>query len=249
MEDKTFDSFIFTHIPKCGGTSFRQIINESALKFGIPKEEIYIPGFNNLNTDRNLEQLNEQELKDLGSNYYKVFANHCKFNVHSEYNLKIKSPYYFTILRNPISRFVSHYNFFYYKLGYQNCKGKSLNDLKEETLDFLINKLANTQIIYVSNIKHIKILGYENLLKVAKYNIQYEYNSFAILEEIENLNHISEMYFPEWLKLRNIKFPNINSNKSTYDLKDCVIDKIVEANKYDIDFYNFSKNILTERVQ
>lgn len=239
----SYDCFIFSHIPKCGGTSFRKYLNESALASGIDMYEIFIPGFNTLHFSKNLPQLTEEEKKEFSKTKWKVIGNHAFFNMHkSFYAEHIKNPFYFTILREPISRFISHYNFFNYKLGGNGCKGVTLNDLPEDKLIFLAKKLGNLMTVYLSNIELKKAFGFDNVLKVAKYNLLYEFGAFGILEEINSTLHLLQNKCPTWLQLDG-EFPTKNTNKSHYDynVREDVLEILFTYNQQDIELYNFAK--------
>lgn len=243
-EVKEFGSFVFTHIPKCGGTSFRKYLNDAAIETDIKLSEIYIPGFNNLPNDKNIPQLDEDEIKTLQSQKLKILANHCKFGEDNAMGIKPLSPFNFTILRDPVKRFISHYHFFYYTLGYNKCKGVSLDKLDDEKLEFLLEKLSNVQVGYISNIKLIKIVGLENMLKISKYNIQYEFDAFGIVENMDSTINYLKKKCPQWLKLSGT-FPTLNtSNSKKVKLSDRIIEKIKVSNKYDLELYNFSKKLL-----
>ena len=241
MSKENYDSFIFTHIPKCGGTSFRKYINDCALDSGIDSEKIYIPGFNGIENNKNIPELNDDELYDLQNKSLKIIANHAKYEVELDYSLNVNDPFYFTILRNPIERFISHYNFFYYKLGYSGCKGKTLEDLGAEKLDHIINHLSNVQVTYLSNIKHKKIVGWKNMLKLAKYNLMMEYDCYGLIEDMKRTLKILKKRKPEWLTLDQ-EFPILNtSNSHKFKVSDEVIEKIRDANIWDILLYDFAK--------
>lgn len=249
MAKKDFDSFIFTHIPKCGGTSFRSLINTTALANGIHKGQIHIPGFNTLDFKMNFDQLNEDQLLHMQSQELKVIACHCKFDMHKTYNLTTKKPFYFTILRDPIDRFISHYNFFYFKLGYNDCKGVSLNELTKKKLDFLLTHLGNIQTRYLSSINHIKLIGFANVLKVAKYNLQYEYHDFGLLNDTAGMIQSLKSTLPEWLTLGEIEMPISNAFKHQDKLSPKLIRKIKAANKYDVELYKFAKMLHSLKTQ
>lgn len=249
-KEKQYRSFIFTHIPKCGGTSFREYINTAALASNIKKEAIYIPGFNGLAHDKNIGQLNEKELIELQKKKLRVIANHAEFGVEKTYKLKIKQPFIYTILREPVSRFISHYNFFYFKNGYKNCKGVSLNDLPDDQLHHLVNMLSNIQVKYLSNVKHIKIVGLENMTKIAKYNLMFCYDDFGILENMsEALNSLREKT-SGWLELSHT-FPEQNKNKTKpkTEVSQRVVKLIEKYNRFDIELYNFAKELKQSTVQ
>lgn len=242
-KEKKYDNFIFTHIPKCGGTSFRKYINDSAIEANIDTEKIYIPGFNGLANNKNLNQLNKSEIQKLKSKNIKIFANHTKYGELKNYGFKLENSFNFTILRNPIERFVSHYHFFYFLNGYDDCKGVKLNDLNNNKLIKLLDLLSNIQVSYISNIKHKKIVGLENMLKIAKYNIEYEFDLFGTIENLKpTLNNLREIQ-PMNLNFKN-DFPLLNRSQSKIDgISKKIIALIKEANEVDMKFYEFAINM------
>lgn len=241
-----FNTFIFNHIPKCGGTSFRALLNESSLAMDILPSEIYIPGFNGLAEDKNIDQISIREQAILRRKKISIFASHSRFDVHNKYKLRFKQPFYFTILRNPLDRFFSHYNFFYKKLGYMDCKGVDLNNLPEDKLKFLLEDLSNIHIKYLSNYRSrdIYIVKWENMFRVAKYNLQYEYHAYGILEEMDKMiPHINGV-LPKWLKLKEV-LPNLNTQKKKHakeEINPKIVERILEYNELDIKLYDFAKN-------
>lgn len=239
-EKKNYDSFIFTHIPKCGGTSFRKLINDSAAESGISSDKVYIPGFNGLANDKNINQLTDEEILSFKNSQFRVIAAHSKFNLHKELELKLASPYYYTILRHPIKRFISHYHFFYFTLGYNKLKGVNLNELDKDKLIFLIKKLSNIQTDYLANFKFKKVLGDENLLKLAKFNLKYEYDSYGILENMNDSIEEFKISAPEWLEINSdISLLN-SSNSKKHHITEDTIDLIKKYNELDLELYRFA---------
>ena len=244
MGKKKFDSFVFTHIPKCGGTSFREYVWQCAEASGLTSDDVYIPGINGIRNNKNIPELSKEELSVFRSMNPRVIACHCKFDVATDYELNLDNIFYYTILRDPIKRFISHYNFFYFHLGYNNCKGVRLNDLPEETLDFLVKSLANIQVSFLSNVKHPKVVGFETMCKVAKYNLQHEYASYGILEQMK----ASKKLLKETCDLidfdLDLEFPRKNEftevSKEKLEPSDEVKEKIEMANKFDMDLYKFA---------
>ena len=243
MNLRDHNIFIFTHIPKCGGTSFRNLINDSALKAGLDMEDLYIPGFNGLDNNKNIDQLSDKEKAVFKGSSYKVVAAHSKYNLHRNYELENQSPFYYTILRDPVKRFVSHYHFFYYKLGYDDLRGVEIGDLKEDKLLFLLKRLSNIQTGYLANFKFKKVLGEDNLLKLAKYNLQYEYEDFGLVEEMEeSISRLKEI-MPTWLPISG-SLPTLNtSNSSKHSLSDKISEMIADFNSSDMDLYSFAQNL------
>lgn len=240
MSSENYDSFIYTHIPKCGGTSFRKFINDCSLASDIAKEHIYIPGFNGIDNNKNIPELNKEELKQLQQKKLTVVANHAKFNVHKEYHLNVGKPFYFTILRDPVKRFISHYNFFYFQLGYDDCKGQSLDDLEPEKRERIINHLSNVQLQFLADIRHPKIVGEDNMLRLAKSNLLLEYDCYGYIEDMERCLEKLKATAPDWLKIKS-NFPTLNtSNSSKVKVSDEVLDQIEKANWLDRELYEFA---------
>ena len=148
---KEYGSFIFTHIPKCGGTSFREYIYHTALDNGIEKSKIHVPGYGGLSNQKNISQLDKEELNHFRRSQKMVLAAHCKFGVHEEFKLNMADPFYYILLREPVGRFISHYNFFHRRLGYRNMKGIHLNDLDKDALQEMLERMANIQLTHLIN--------------------------------------------------------------------------------------------------
>lgn len=249
---KSFDSFIFTHIPKCGGTSFRHFINESALASGTNINELYIPGCNNLPYNKNIGQLNQNEIIKLRKTKIKILANHSKYQEHKQLDLNINNPFYFTILRDPIKRFISHYNFFYYTNGIDNLKNIPLNELDSNALEKLVGKLKNLQIKYLTNVKYVRAVGDENMFKIAWYNLMRIYSGFGVLEDMPMTIELLMDYSPSWISFkRNMPFLNQSNNNSQFQegIKPSIIDLISKENYWDIKLYEMAKEQFYKRIE
>jgi hypothetical protein len=148
---KEHKSFIFVHIPKCAGSSFRELVYRNGLASGIPEDEMHIPGAGSLPFDKNVAQLQRAELKALRKKKLTILADHSKYDVHREAKLRMDQPFYYILFRDPVERFISHYNFFYRQLGRDGYLGKDLNDLDDKSLAFFLGKLANVQLVFLLN--------------------------------------------------------------------------------------------------
>lgn len=237
-----FDTFIFTHIPKCGGTSFREYIYNSGKTSNIKPEEMYVPGFHPESNEKNIPQLNEEELDKLRQSQIKVFACHSKYDIEREFNLtKVKNPFYFTILREPVQRFISHYYFFYFKLNNSNCKNIHLKDLQENKRHEIINHLSNLQVKWIGNNPNADLNLAINILET-------KYQSVGILEHISQSLDVLRKFSPDWITFNN-SFPISNTNKSyeKYQIPDSIIDEIKNANALDMKLYKTGLNSLTTK--
>jgi len=241
--DYKYDAFIFTHIPKCGGSSFRNYIFKSALEAGIEESKMHIPGEGGLGHDKNIKALNDPELELLNSRKITVIADHSKYRIHVDKKLEhIKAPFYFTILREPVERFISHYNFFYKKLNYANCKDLQFQNLDRKKKIQILNSLENLQVSYLSPSKTPKRKCNKNDFKYALNLLGGDRMNFGLLEDMNSTIEILSASMPSWLLLKN-SFPFLNKNKSALsDLPKEDIELIGRYHKFDIDLYDFAKS-------
>ena len=233
-------SFIFTHIPKCGGTSFREFIFEACVNSNIDSSNLYIPGLNNLAFNKNLSQLTNEELRELTGRELKVLANHSKHNEHIKYGINLQNPFCYTILREPVDRFISHYNFFYYQNGLDGLKGIPFNQLGENEKNRLLGLLSNLQTKYLANTNSISLQAKQTTLKVAKFNLLFEFDSYGILENLEESIQNLKAKAPDWLKFNTTTLNIKNKTKKRIEYSEEIINKIKINNILDIELYNFA---------
>lgn len=250
---QSYDSFIFTHIPRCGGTSFRKFIYRSALKSRIDPEKLYIPGYNNLDENKNIIGLPPEEIDVLKKRELKILACHAQSNVHLRYGLKLPNPFYYVLFREPISRCISHYSYFYFKKGYRDLTGMSsdltgmsLNDLETGELEKTIKNQSNLQVRYLANLGRASRSDDDEALSKAIDILQNDYACFGILEHIDESIRILRSNAPAWLRWEPV-FPRTNSSDSTDKASAPVIEMIQHYNRYDIELYNYALTLFIER--
>lgn len=248
MTDSKYESFNFVHIPKCGGTSFRKLLNQTAHDNNIQAEEIYIVGCNGVPNEKNISQLSEDEVDHINQQSLRVIAGHHKYEDVQKKGIHLKGhPFNYTILRDPISRFISHYNFFHFKLNYHNCKDISLNDLEEVKLRKFVKLYANLHIRFIANVLRPKAVGLDNLVKIALYNLFHEFGAFGVLEYPEESQNWLHHSSPDWLKI-NESLPMHNKNKIEATIDPERIDIIKEGNLADCEFYSKAKEYLLNKT-
>jgi hypothetical protein len=248
IEMNNYTSFIFSHIPKCGGTSFREFIYKSALHSKIDRHRIYIPGYNNIRVDKNLNQLSQSELKSFSKRKYQVIAMHVPYAIHVKHNNLGHRPLYFSLFREPFERFLSHYYFFYYKQGADGCKGIHLSDLPDNKRLSMIDNLSNIYASYI--LGNVKSGLYEDvrLLDEVKSKLSEENFHYGLLHDVDKSIDALSNVLPNWLNLDQ-EFPKVNaySFQTTYSqhVSEQLIDEFNSRNVLDIQIYEFIKNSLS----
>ena len=240
-----YSSFIFSHIPKCGGTSFRKLIYESAVASGVESKTIYIPGYNGLKVDRNLIQLSAFQLRSFSKLDLRVTAMHVPYKIHLEYSSLGSNPLYFTLFREPFERFLSHYYFFYYRQGADSCKGIHLSELESKKRTSLIKNLSNIYASYImgdvkSGLYSDLDLYEETCARLSKQNYCYGLLS-DMSSSLDRLAHV----LPDWLELKT-DFPHINAHNfsATYNdhITDAMSQEFQHHNALDIKIYSYIVN-------
>jgi hypothetical protein len=221
--------YIFLHISKTAGTSFRKDVIEKNVKtYSFYQKELS----NSLHTNNYTlnPKLSIKFKKDFNSD---AFCAHMPYGLHQllpgdDYN-------YITILRNPIDRVISHFN---YDIDRGAYKG---NDIFQW---IKIRSNAQHEHRHISTIgsmheKNVKI-KYELALK----NISDEKTIFGFTEKYDEfLSLINKEY--GWVVKNTMK--NVSKHKT--NLTNTDITKIEDLCEYDIKFYNESIKIYNERFK
>lgn len=253
MNNEHSTAFIYTHVPKCGGTSFRNYIFTRANEADIDHSRLHVPGFGGIENDKNLDQMSPEELNSLRKHGLLVLADHSPFNGHKFHDIEIVNPFFYTILRDPYARFMSHYNFFYYHLGYSGCQGKQLSDLDAKTLDAVLDQLSNVQVKFLAGYDDRgdkEKMPIDQLYYVAKYNLKYRMGAVGILERLEeSLNYLCDIG-PVWLrdKKLNMEKKNVTKRVEKDSISDELNQRIFKCIEQDIKLYNVGLTRLDQDI-
>jgi len=230
-------AIIFTHIPKCAGTSFR----ESIININISEEYVY--------TSHNFFSFFKYK-KD-----FQYIIGHWPFGiekyVHPLNPVRRRKKILVTFLRNPIDHLVSFYFFQKQQGKYSNyaedIKGKNIVEFYKTT-----PKALNLQtrfcagVFYEQFFKRTiqKYKGTHFQLKVAKKNLIQNFDFVGQLENIAN----DMSYFCHNYNLKfEYKYAEITRTKKrpkTHDLSPETIKILSELNNLDIELYSFAKEQL-----
>ncbi len=244
INNSDYDGFVFTHIPKCGGSSLRRLIFDSAIASNLTKGQIHIPGEGGLSHDKNVRQLSDEEFDALKVRKIKVLADHSKLDPELYRELGMTNPFIITVFRAPFERFISHYNFFYKKVGHGKLKGKNIQSLPVTQLENIIKRQANVMAAYLLNespgLDNTKLLL--SKLPEIEQTIRTRVNVFGTLDDVETCIRMIGSDKPDWLKW-NTELAQINTNKYQLDFPGIkkVKQLFIKYNTLDIKLYQYIK--------
>ena len=223
--------FIFYHIEKCAGTSLRHELNNYFSNF-IHSKSIFIPELSNIDKTINLTHHNIQSIKKIGDKYIQylyqikvilchISCNDTQFHFHPEFAI--------TCIRNPITRVISHYNFFD-KLTFK----KEFNELTDEEFDLWFQQKGNLMIFRLTNSHHNLILAKQSILKMNHVVLfeNYDYDIHILGNKLAN-------HFGHTFHYNHIQ-KNCNS-KNHIQYSYVFIDKIISKLKDELELYYFYK--------
>jgi len=240
---------IFLHLPKTAGSSIWEILD-----LNYSNTETLAIGGNYESVKDHLSQIGKVSKDEISE--LKIVKGHFKYGIHESFPHDKFS--YFTILRNPYTRVLSHYNFVL------QMKGHQLHEtvIKERMTfrDYIESGVTEE----VNNGMTRLLSGYEELLQkpYPESNIRYGSNDNEMLQKASHnlLNNMAGFGIQESFKdslyfmknsfqLKNVKYvaKNITSkNKDALSLEEKQL--IKKYNALDIELYEIAKQKFNQRV-
>jgi hypothetical protein len=228
---KTSSLLIFVHIERCGGTTLNYSMLNNFPGVLAPKANLQISQkvTQTLSVDYEPEDL--EELLDIYPWISCIGGHHTR--VYQPYHKVINKPvFYFTFLRDPVDRYLSHYNYQRIAMGI------------DWTLDeFLDNPRFN-------NWQTFRIAGEYNLQKAKEYltsemnftGITEKYNeSLVILQQLIGIDKMDFNYAAQ-NTITGDKNPNKLPAVKINDLNDELKDRIIKNNRQDLELYDYALN-------
>jgi len=202
---------ICLHIPKTGGTSFRFILENS---FGV---------FNCHTNQTNRSTFTEADLRFV-KKFFPGLRSITGHNIVDPTELRVKNPFYATILREPVARVISHYQYSVQRGNNQASFEESLR--RSENLENLQTKL---------------IAGGRDIEKAKRFLAQSHF--VGLTEKFDLSLRVLERLSPWKLNLHYKK----KVVASDYQVKESVqrdermLELAREYNKLDIELYEFAR--------
>ena len=217
------DFYCFIHIEKCAGTTFSH-----SLKYNMPAYLSLKPWYFWSNEPNNY--LSSSELKRIIKLYpfLSGIGGHTTRTYANYEDVVDKNIKYFTFLRDPIARYMSHFN----------------HQVNKKGIDWTIESFINED--KFNNCITRRVAGSEDI-DLALYNLKNHYDFIGLFESYdESLLLLNQLVFNKKIK-PNYEFKNdsLNEKKVKFvDLSKEVQEKIIANNSLDIKLYKEVKQQL-----
>ncbi|MBD2092121.1 sulfotransferase family 2 domain-containing protein [Microcoleus sp. FACHB-1515] len=244
---KAEDQLCFIHIPKTAGTTLTAIIDQ---KFHVDQICPELEYLSEIDPQYSQAEITPEQLAK-----YRFLRGH--FSYHPIDQFLSKKPLYLTILRNPIDRTISLYNF----LKRAKEKGEpEYNEftklLRDATDHGLEGFMANPHPIVKMRISNpqTRLLGIEpqgdrsdaEVLAIAKANLE-KFIFVGLTERFQDSVFLL-FYIFGWYPSTSYSSLRVASNKSTkQDLPQSVLDVVIEANQLDLALYDYAEKLFCNR--
>jgi hypothetical protein len=224
---------IFLHVPKAGGTSLNGIINQQYAKHSIFR-------FDGINNYHQLEQLPLSQRENL-----KLIRGHFAFGLHQ--SLPCPSQY-FTLLRDPVARFISHYQYARRSPnvpGHVQAKSLSLHDYTQCHGE----KVGNLQTRLLFGLSSTDASGKPDLLQVVQRNLDQHFAVVGLVERFDETLVLLQQTFG-WRTPVYIK-QNVTSQKQkdATTLDPNTLQAIEQCNALDMELYRYAQSRFEQQIE
>jgi hypothetical protein len=229
---------IFLHIPKTAGTTLLEILDRQ-----IPPKAIFSIGAIAQESIAQFEALPEEE-----RNRIRLLRGHMGFGLHEF----LPGPaHYFTLLRDPVARVISHYNFIrrtpdHYLYDRVVEGNLSLYDLLQENYALMLN---DAQVRLISGVWGYAPFGEvtPEMLETAKQNLAQFFPVVGLTEQFDKTVMLLKETF-NWPAAITYHRRNVSRDGKTADaLPAQTIELIRHVNRQDQALYEFGRKLFREQ--
>ena len=243
---------VYLHIPKCGGTTLRTVLEKNISS----RRRYYINPSNIRAARKELALMSEQRKRQI-----ELLYGHLCFGWHEYFPC---DAVYFTMIRNPIERVVSHYNYVRYRVDHAHYLREIVEQenmtISEYVTSGICDEVNNGMVRLLAGVEDIVQEPYGNsklqygtndpeLLEQALKNIE---NYFAVVG-IQDRYDESLLLLRDRLGLRRISYQRRNVGSRHYKKRlptDDDINIIKRYNQLDIAlFHHMQKRFIDDLAQ
>jgi hypothetical protein len=229
------DALYFCHIPKTAGMTFRTIVEDY-----FRCSEICPATLN-----AQVEEIPQPDLEK-----YRLFRGHLVF-VDLPALLPNKHFVNVTMLREPVSRLISHYEYIRRTPGDPHYDAVSQMTLEEFTQKLTVGRVGkNVQTYYIAKTLQFKLekLSGEEVLAIAKQSLD-RFAFAGLLERFQDSLFLLSYIFG-WKPILNSRKENAASTKKPSEaLSASTLEAIRESSLLDIELYEYAQAIFAQRFE
>lgn len=238
MKPDCSHTLLFIHVPKTAGTTIDSVLHRQ-----FPAEQIYT-----VRKDIQGSYKAYVEMDPGKRAHFRVVKGHIPFGVHEH----VPGPYaYFTFLREPIDRTISHYYFLRRKTTHPLSDklgeyGLSLKEILELELDKMMFN-AHTRLLSGAWYEPMPGKCTREHLEQAKENLRKNFSVVGLTERFdESLILLKRAY--DWRDIRYSSW-NVTHGRPTKDELPAETRAVVEsANLMDTELYTYGQELFAEQV-
>ena len=222
---------IYLHIPKAAGTTLNGIINQQ-----YPRQQLFrFDGINNHHIFTDMPQEKQNKVK--------LLRGHFAFGLHQFISRPCT---YFTVLRHPIKRVISQYN--YIRNNPKNPQSQLLQSISLEEYILKEGKaLCNQQTRMICGLSTPSNSSETEILNIAQDNLDKYFDVVGITEMFDETLLILRKEF-DWKIPYYIKQNTAKNNKKMEGISSKVISLIEEYGSLDLQLYDRVKKKLQEQI-
>ena len=233
----------FVRIPKCASTSF---VEQLKVWSKLGQFELFFHPSGAFDWDiRTIKKVASQVNAKKSKRF--VYARHFYYTDFRMYGVEDYS--YLTIIRDPVSRFVSSFLYYHYSSKAHIQALLNPNNKNETLLDCIKHQhegcAHNWLTKYFCGHDRFCKLGNKQALRTAKENILRDFAAVGVLEEIEETMALFHTLLPEYFSTsQEDKLPQTNKNEKILQLTSEEEEAVRSANLADLELYNFVRTLL-----
>ena len=226
------EAVIFIHIPKTAGTTLNRIIEWQYNPLAI----FTVDPYRIRATLERFKTFSEQRRRR-----YRVVRGHLRYGIHE---FLPQGATYITLLREPVARLLSSYYFIFRRPLHPLHRKFKRERLGVEDLIQLTPHRQNLQCRYIAGIGDEGICD-EGALDVAKENLTRSFQVVGLCERF----HESLFLMMKSFGWQVAFYENWKVGKNRPAIEPSVVDMIREHNRFDLELYDFAKNLFEENLR